>query len=134
MYKGCPISWKSQLRTEIYLSSTESECTWHLREVIPLIQLLQEMKQHSFPVNQTALTIRCRVLEDNSGALEIANNHNYRPLTKHLSFKLHHFRDYVTRKELFIEKIYTLSQLSDYLTKPANEQILCKLHKIVMRW
>ena len=27
MYTGCPIVWKSQLQTEIVLSSTESEYT-----------------------------------------------------------------------------------------------------------
>ena len=92
------------------------------------------MKQQHFPVNKTAPTIQCRVFEDNSGALEMANNHKYRLRTKHLNVKLHHFRDYVTRQEIFIQKIETKSQLSDYLTKPVNEQILCKLRKIVMGW
>ena len=92
------------------------------------------MKQHNFPVNKVAPKIRCRVFEDNSGALEMATNHKYRPRTKHLNVKLHHFRDYVTRKEIFIEKIDTKSQLSDYLTKPINDQILGKLRKIFMGW
>ena len=43
IYKGCPVSWKSQLQTEICLSSIESEYTGlshGLREVITLIHLL----------------------------------------------------------------------------------------------
>ena len=98
------------------------------------MQLLQEMKQHSFPDNKIASKIMCKVFKDNSGALEMSTNHNYRPRTKYLNVKSHHFRDNVTSKEIFIEKINTKSQLSDYLTKPVNEQILGKLRKIVMGW
>ena len=53
MYKNCPICWKSQLQTEICLSSTESEYTglsYALREVIPIMQLIKEMKAHDVPV------------------------------------------------------------------------------------
>jgi len=43
-YAGCPIMWKSQLQTEIALSSTESEYTglsYALREAIPIMELLK---------------------------------------------------------------------------------------------
>jgi hypothetical protein len=51
-YENCPLLWKSQLQTEITFSSTESEYTGMLiglREVIPLIKLLREMKERNFP-------------------------------------------------------------------------------------
>ena len=137
MYKNFPLSWKSQLQTEICLSTTESEYTGlshALREVIPLMQLLKEMKEHRFPVVKTAPDIKCRVFEDNSGALEMSTNHRYRPRTKHLNIKLHHFRDYVTRGEISITKIGTTHQLADYLTKPVNLAILLPLGKTVMGW
>ena len=78
MYKGCPILWKSQLQGEIALSSTESKyigLSHALREVIPLMQLLNEMKQYGFPVKMTKPKIHCKVFEDNSGALEMAKVH-----------------------------------------------------------
>ena len=137
MYKVCPVNWKSQLQTEIYLASTESEYTvlsYTLREMITLVKLLKEMKQHSLQVNKVAPTMKCWVFEDNSRDLEMSTNHKYRPRTKYLNVKLHHFKDYVTRKEISIKKINTKSQLSDYLTKPVNEEILCKLRKIVTGW
>ena len=43
LYYGCPLIWKSQLQTEVALSSTESEYTglsYALREDIPLMSLL----------------------------------------------------------------------------------------------
>jgi len=137
MYCGCPIAWKSQLQSEICLSSTESEYTglsYALRESIPLMNLLNEMKELGFPIGDTNAKIHLKVFEDNSGALEMAKVHKYRPRTKHLCVKLHHFRDYVERGEIQIEKIDTLDQLADYLTKPVNEEILTKLRRIVMGW
>ncbi len=134
---GCPIVWKSQLQTEIALSSTESEYTglsYALREAIPIIETLKELKREGFPVSGATPTIKCKVYEDNSGALEIATNHKYRPRTKHLNNKLHHFRDYVSRGEISIVRISTKDQLADILTKPVTEEILRKLRKIVMGW
>ena len=78
--------------------------------------------------------VHCKVFEDNSGALEMAKIHKYRPRTKHLNVKYHHFRDYVERKEITIHKIDTKDQLADYLTKPVNIDILEKLRNVVMGW
>ena len=78
--------------------------------------------------------VHCKVFEDNSGAIEIAKVHKYRPRTKHLNVKLHHFRDYINQKEITIHPIDTSLQLADYLTKPVNHFILEKLRQIVMGW
>jgi hypothetical protein len=110
MYEGVPITWKSQLQTEIALSSTKSEYTglsYALREAIPIMNLLKEMKTMGIPITGANAKMHCKVFEDNSGALEIAKIHKYRPRTKHLNVKLHHFRDYVTRGEITINPIDT---------------------------
>ncbi|GFH52929.1 hypothetical protein CTEN210_09405 [Chaetoceros tenuissimus] len=136
-YKGCPILWKSQLQTEISLSSTESEYTglsYALRDVIPIMNLLKEMKEQGFPIESTTPQVKCKVFEDNSGALEMAKVHKYRPRTKHLNNRLHHFRDYVSRGEIEILPIDTKEQLADYLTKALNFATLSYLRKKVMGW
>jgi hypothetical protein len=136
-YAGCPVVWKSQLQTEICMSSTESEYTglsYSLREVIPIMELLKEMKERGFPVTHHKADVHCRVFEDNSGAVEMANTHKYRPRTKHINVKLHHFRGYVNRKEISIHPINTKEQPADYLTKPVNESTLIKLRRIIMGW
>jgi hypothetical protein len=71
------------------------------------MELLKEMKQLGFPVQSTTPEVHCKVFEDNSGALEIATTHKYRPRTKHLNVKLRHFRDYITRKEISVHPIGT---------------------------
>jgi hypothetical protein len=136
MYACCPIVWKSQLQQEIALSSTESEYTglsYALREVIPIMELLKEIQRRKVKVSATA-DIYCKVFEDNSGALRLAKVHKYRPRTKHLNVKLHHFRSYVESKAVQIFPIATLEQLADYLTKPVNSTILQYLCKKVMGW
>ena len=136
-YRGCPIIWKSQMQTEIALSSTESKymgLSYALREAIPIMNLLKEMQKHKFPIGNTNTAIHCKVFEDNSGALEMAKTHKYRPRTKHLNVKYHHFRDYITRGSISVHKIDTKDQCADYLTKPVNLEILTKLRKKIMGW
>ena len=136
-YAGCPLLWKSQLQTEIALSSTESEYTglsYALRDAIPIMQLLKEMKMNGFPINAPQARVHCQVFEDNSGALEMAKVHKYRPRTKHLNVRLHHFRDYVERKEISIHHISTNDQPADFLTKPLNEETLLRHRQAVLGW
>ena len=133
----CPIVWKSQLQHEIALSSTESEYTglsYALCEAIPIMNLLDEMKQYGFVPSYSTPDIICKVFEDNSGALHMAKIHKYRPRTKHLNVKLHHFRRYVNEGKINICPIESDNQQADYLTKPVKVDVLQRLRKLVMGW
>lgn len=73
-YGGCPILWKSQLQTEIALSSTKSEYTglsYALRDAILVMQTIREMKEKGFLIGRTHSKVHC------SGAVEMATNHKY---------------------------------------------------------
>jgi hypothetical protein len=136
-YAGCPILHKSQLQTEIALSSTESEYTglsYALRDVIPIMELLKEFKQRGFDIGSTVPKVHCEVFEDNSGALEIARIKKYRPRTKHLNNRLHHFRSFIDSGEITIHSIDTKEQPADLLTKPLNEEMHTKFREMVMGW
>ena len=135
-FAGCPIVWKSQLQTEIALSSTESEYTglsYALREAIPIMNLFQEMIDRGIPIGNAEAKVHCKVFEDNTGALEIARIHKYRPRTKHLNNRLHHFRSYINNG-ITIHKIDTKEQPADMLTKPLSEELLFKFRRIMMGW
>ena len=138
LYEGCPMLTKSQLQGEIALSSTESEyngLSYALRDAIPIMELLKEMKQNGFKVGSATSKVHCKVFEDNSGALEMAKIHKCRPRTKHLNVKLHHFRSHVdTTKEVTIHKIDTKNQPADVLTKPLNEKDFVKFRKWLLGW
>ena len=98
------------------------------------MRLLQEFKQIGFTSEEPITKIHCKVYEDNSGAVEIKKEHKYRPRTKFLNIKLHHFRDYVERGEITIHKVSTHDQRADYLTKPLDEVNHKKHRKKVQGW
>ena len=112
---------------EIAMSSTESEYTglsYALRGAVQIMELLKEMRGLDFPIESSQAKVHCRVFEDNSGTLEMAKVHKYRPRTKHLNVRLHHFRDYVQREEISIHAIHTNDQPADFLTKALNKDTL----------
>jgi hypothetical protein len=137
-YAGCPLlCWKSQLQTVIALSSTESEYTglsFALRDAIPVMELLKELRKTNFPIETAQARAHCRVFEDNSGALEMAKIQMYRPRTKHLIVRLHHFQDYVERQEISIHAINTMDQPANFLTKALNEDTLQRHRMTVLVW
>ena len=72
------------------LSSTEAEyisLSASMREVLPLLSLMQEANTFGVPVDIGKVDIHCKIFEDNSGALELAKVLKMRPCTKHLNIK-----------------------------------------------
>lgn len=137
MYAGCPVSWGSRLQTEIALSSTESEyisLSQGLREVIPLMNVVQELVDEGFQIPATTPKVMCQAFEDNSGALEMATTHKMRPRTKHLNIKYHHFREAVQNGLITICSINTLDQLADIFTKPLGMDLFVKFRKFILGW
>ena len=136
-YTGCPICWKSQLQPHTALSSSESEyigLSSALREAIPIMNLLNEMRAHSLIPNTTPTRVHCKVFEDNVGALEMSHEHKYRPRTKHMLIKYHHFRSYVDSKEISIHHIGTTAQYADIFTKPLPQPTFTRHRKTLMGW
>ena len=78
--------------------------------------------------------VRCRIFEDNSGAVAIANVPKVRPRTKHMSTQWFNFRDrdHVAAGELLVEKINTDDQACDHLTKAIN-RVLLKRHRLTIQ-
>jgi hypothetical protein len=96
------------------------------------MELVREAKKDRFKVVGTTTTIHCKLFEDNSGAPEIALVHKFRPSTKHINIKMHHFLDYVTRKEVTIHAIQLENQPTDFLIKPLSDDLLVKHRKVIM--
>ena len=63
------------MQTQVALSTTEAEyiaLLQALRDVVPIMTLLNEMRENHFQVICEAPGIYCKAFEDNSGALELA--------------------------------------------------------------
>ena len=119
-YCGIPLLWASQLQSIIALSTTEAEyigMSKALQDTLPVLWILQEMKSLGFKVHAIKADVHCKVFQDNSGAIEIANNPKYRPRTKHINQRYHFFRSHIG-KHLTVLPIATEDQISDTFTKP----------------
>ena len=136
-YLGCPILWKSTLQGEHSLSTTEAEyiaLSQALRKVIPLMDLVSEMKEKGYDVGHTKPTIKCTLFEDNSGALTLAKAPAMRPCTKHINCKYHHFRSAVAEGRIGIEKCASEDMWADIFTKALGERLFVKQRKSIMGW
>ena len=130
-YAGCPIIWASklQIQTQVALSTTEAEyiaLSSALRDVIPIMQLVEEVKKKGFQVICTAPFVYCKAFEDNSGALELARLPKLRPRTKHINVCYHHFREFVRAGKIKIFPVSTDLQVADIATKAVPQNILVR--------
>ena len=130
-YGRCPLIWMSKLQTEIALSTTEAEyiaLSQSLREIIPLMGLLKEIKEH-FHLNDNLPEIKCSIFEDNNSCIALAKAPRMNPRTKYIALKYHHFRSYVSSKLVSIHYIATADQPADIFTKALEEKQFIHLRK-----
>jgi hypothetical protein len=136
-YAGMPLTWGSKLQTETALSATEAEyisLSTALREVIPIIDYLCELRENGFKFNNDKNEIKCKAFEDNEGALEMARSPKFRPRTKHINIKYHHFHEAIETGKIKMLKIGTLDQQADIFTKPLRTDLFTKLRRLIMGW
>ena len=134
---NCPIVWKSHLQTEITLSTLEAEysaLSSSLRIVLPLRDLLLEITAGIKLPQGISTTLKCRVFEDNNGALLLATQQKITNRTKYFRVKWHHFWEQVRDGTLNVQKIGTHDQRADYLTKGLPRETFEKLRNMVQGW
>lgn len=113
--------WASVPQREVALSSTEAEhnaISESMRPTSQLMQLIDDSKTIGWKVSNDAPVVKCRIFEDNSGALEMVRMPKMRSRTKHICVRMHHFREHVRNKLVSIHKVRTEQQLADIATKP----------------
>ena len=102
-----------------------------LRQVLPLIHILKEFNCVFPEVAYSTPTFNCKVFEDNTAYISIADSDKFTPRTKHIALKYHWFKEYAKRKVFDIMYISTSEQLADYLTKPLDKVSFLKFRKLV---
>ena len=136
-YAGCPLVWASKLAGPICLSTTEAEyvaLSSALRQVIPIMDLLEEMKAQGIVTDKHIPKVFCKAFEDNSGALEMAQTPKMRPRTKHINVAYHHFRSHVANGRITIHAISTQDQVGDLWTKPLGTDLFAKFTMMAFGW
>ena len=135
-YAGCPIYWRSKLQTEIALSTTEAEyiaLSQAMRDVLPFLTLMEEIHQ-VIPLVDNDPKFYCKVWEDNSSCIKVAESPKFTPRTKHIALKYHHFRQFVKDGTVKIFPIDSLEQTADIFTKPLDAQKFEYLRKKLCGW
>jgi hypothetical protein len=142
LYHNCPIHWGSKLQSEIALSTTEAEyiaLSMAARELIPIRRVLLELLRHS-PLattvpNGTGQLPPSIVYEDNASCIALATkDRHFKPRTKHISLKYHHFKDYIKSGAIAITKVPTAANLADIFTKPLTQTLHNRLRHGIMGW
>ena len=98
------------------------------------MRLVTELRRCTTLPFETTPVIHCKLFEDNSGAVELANVPKMRPRTKHINTKYHHFRQYIFDKIIEIVQVPTTEQLADLLTKNLGIELFFKFRKLVCGW
>ena len=131
-FGGVPLIWKSQLISEICLSTLHAEYVGlanALRAMIPIRSLVSGILDFLELPTSVNPEILCKVFEDNQGAYLLATNQRLSVRTKYFCVKHHFFWSYVYHKEknpegwLVIVKCPTELMNADYMTKGLVRQI-----------
>eukprot|EP00804_Cyclotella_cryptica_P016390 CCRYP_004646-RB/>CCRYP_004646-RB protein AED:0.25 eAED:0.25 QI:0/-1/0/1/-1/0/1/0/202 len=133
-YAACPVIWASKLQSQVALSTTKAEyiaMSMALRDVIPLMELIKEMREHKFDIVNTQPYMYCKVFEDNSGALELARLPRLHPRTKHINVCYHHFLEHVRKGLIKIFPVDTKDQIADTLTKAFAQNDFVRHRKLM---
>ena len=111
------------------------------RSLIPLRRLLNDIYSiFKIPSKSSNAEIynnigNSTILEDNAAAIVLAHDGDkYRPRTKHLSIKWHHFRDQISQGWLKVKKIDTKVNWADIFTKPLPRPQFEFLRDAMMGW
>ena len=124
-YLGQPVSWRSGRQALVALSVAEAE----LIEAINAVQLTHGLSAITAELQEAAPTIAIKV--DNSAAVGPSNESAGTWKTRHLRVRAYHLREAVRLRELTIEHIPGLSQLSDLGTKAFHRP---RLQQLIHMW
>ena len=125
-FAGVPLVWKSQLISEICLSTLHAEYVGlvsAVRALIPIRSLTVEILSFLDLPSSKPVEVHCTLYEDNQGAYLLATNQRITSRTKYFNVKYHFFWSYVYHEEknpggwLVIIKCPTDKMNADYLTK-----------------
>ncbi|GKA82429.1 hypothetical protein Tco_0789177 [Tanacetum coccineum] len=110
----CLTSWFSKKQTALAISTTEAE---YLSAEKACKQALW-MKQALIDYDVRLDDVPC----DNKGAIDLSKNPVQHSRTKHIEIRHHFLRDNVQKGHISIEKVPSVDNIADILTKPLKRE------------
>jgi hypothetical protein len=142
-FAGVPLVWKSQLISEICLSTLHAEYVGlvsAVRAMIPIRSLTVDVLSFLDLPSNKPVEVHCTVFEDNQGAYLLATNQRITSRTKYFNVKYHFFWSFVYHPErnphgwLVVIKCPTDKMNADYLTKGLGRVIYQENRLRVQGW
>jgi hypothetical protein len=106
-----------------------------LRELVPIKGDLEEICNH-LRIERSDNDNVTRVLEDNEGALKLANSPLPRttPQSKHFAIKYHWFPETLKNEKIEVLPISTTEQVAEIFTKGMTKITFAKTRLLLLSW
>ncbi|GJT16570.1 retrovirus-related pol polyprotein from transposon TNT 1-94 [Tanacetum coccineum] len=118
----CLTSWFSKNQTALAISTTEAEYVSARKACQQALWMKQALIDYDVRLND--VPIMC----DNKGTIDFSKNPMQHSRTKHIEIRHHFLRDNVQKEHILIEKVSSVDNIADILTKPLKRESFNYLH------
>ncbi|GJV09737.1 retrovirus-related pol polyprotein from transposon TNT 1-94 [Tanacetum coccineum] len=112
----CLTSWFSKKQTALAISTTEAEYISAGKACQQALWMKQALIDYDVQLDD--VPIMC----DNKGAIDLSKNPVQHSRTKHIKIRHHFLRDNVQKGHISIEKVSSVDNIADILTKPLKRE------------
>ncbi|GJR45098.1 retrovirus-related pol polyprotein from transposon TNT 1-94 [Tanacetum coccineum] len=112
----CLTSWFSKKQTALAISTTEAEYISAGKACQQALWMKQALIDYDVQLDD--VPIMC----DNKGAIDLSKNPVQHSRTKHIEIRHHFLRDNVQKGHISIEKVASVDNIADILTKPLKRE------------
>ncbi|GKB74297.1 retrovirus-related pol polyprotein from transposon TNT 1-94 [Tanacetum coccineum] len=112
----CLTSWFSKKQTALAISTTEAEYVSAGKACQQALWMKQALIDYDIRLDD--VPIMC----DNKGAIDLSKNPVQHSRTKHIEIRHHFLRDNVQKGHISIEKVPSVDNIADILTKPLKRE------------
>ncbi|GJT39939.1 retrovirus-related pol polyprotein from transposon TNT 1-94 [Tanacetum coccineum] len=112
----CLTSWFSKKQTALAISTTEAEYISAGKSCQQTLWMKQALIDYDVRLDD--VPIMC----DNKGAIDLSKKPMQHSRTKHIRIRHHFLRDNVQKEHISIEKVSSIDNIADILTKPLKRE------------
>ncbi|GJT17029.1 retrovirus-related pol polyprotein from transposon TNT 1-94 [Tanacetum coccineum] len=112
----CLTSWFSKKQTALAISTTKAEYVSAEKACQQALWMKQALIDYDVQLDD--VPIMC----DNKGAIDLSKNPVQHSRTKHIKIRHHFLRDNVQKGHISIEKVSSVDNIADILTKPLKRE------------
>ncbi|GJS15198.1 hypothetical protein Tco_0409670 [Tanacetum coccineum] len=118
----CLTSWFSKKQNALATSTTEAEYVSAGKACQQALWMKQALIDYDVRLDGV------RIMCDNKGTIDLSKNPLQHSRTKHIEIRHHFLRDNVQKGHISIEKLSSVDNIADILTKPLKRELFNYLH------